>query len=48
MLKVKDEKSRIRIQDPDPLQNVMDPEHWFFVFFFTAIENFNHSRFLLW
>jgi hypothetical protein len=35
ILKVNDEKSRIRIQpeawsadpDPDPLQNVMDPEH---------------------
>jgi hypothetical protein len=33
-MKVNDEKSRIRIQrhgsaDPDPHQNVMDPEHWF-------------------
>ena len=40
ILKVNDENSRIRIQDPDPdplvrsmdpdpPQNVMDPEHWF-------------------
>jgi hypothetical protein len=30
-MKVNDENSRIRIQDPDPdpPQNVMDPEHWF-------------------
>ncbi len=36
ILKVNDENSRIRIQDPDPLvrgmdppHNCMDPEHWF-------------------
>jgi hypothetical protein len=31
ILKVNDENSRIRIQDPDPdpHQNVMDPEHLF-------------------
>ncbi len=30
ILNVSDENSRIRIQvpDPDPHQNVMDPEHW--------------------
>ncbi len=27
ILKVNDENSRIRIQDPDPPQNVMDPQH---------------------
>ncbi len=28
ILKVNDENSRIRIQDADTQQNVMDPEHW--------------------
>jgi hypothetical protein len=35
ILVVTDEKSRIRIRksaDPDPFQNVMDPEHCFFAF----------------